>query len=86
MKHDLVRPPDRPKLQPIIHDFRVATNTAQDTLYKIHEKIKHDPVRPPERPKLQPNTLFSVFCAPGSEMNVNHTNILFSQIKLPHKF
>ncbi|KAH9608782.1 hypothetical protein KSS87_019677 [Heliosperma pusillum] len=26
---------------------------AQDTWYKIREKMKRDPVRPPERPKLQ---------------------------------
>ncbi|KAH9609127.1 hypothetical protein KSS87_004493 [Heliosperma pusillum] len=32
------------------------------------------------------NTLFSVFCGLGSEMAVNHTNILLGQIKLPRKF
>ncbi|KAH9612657.1 hypothetical protein KSS87_016102 [Heliosperma pusillum] len=50
-----VRPPERPKLQPIIiHGFRVTTNTDHDMLYKIHEKMKHYLVRLPERPKLQP--------------------------------
>ncbi|KAH9609128.1 hypothetical protein KSS87_004493 [Heliosperma pusillum] len=32
------------------------------------------------------NTRFSVFCGPGSEMAVNHTNILLGQIKLTRKF
>ncbi|KAH9627468.1 hypothetical protein KSS87_006159 [Heliosperma pusillum] len=52
LKHSPVRPLERHKLQPIIYGFRITTNTAQDTWYKIREKMKYDPIRPPERPKL----------------------------------
>ncbi|KAH9625129.1 hypothetical protein KSS87_016295 [Heliosperma pusillum] len=52
LKRSQVRPPERPKLQPIIHGFQITTNTAQDMWYKIHEKMKHDLVQSSERPKL----------------------------------
>ncbi|KAH9621077.1 hypothetical protein KSS87_004537 [Heliosperma pusillum] len=33
LKRSPVRLPERPKLQPIIHGFRVSSSTAQDTWY-----------------------------------------------------
>ncbi|KAH9609615.1 hypothetical protein KSS87_014087 [Heliosperma pusillum] len=91
LKRNLVIPPERPKLQPIVlsdglieHD-----NFYQGTGHVVQKSCKTETQPSTTSRTAQStayNTRFSVVCGPGSEMAVNHTNILLAQIKLPRKF